>query len=84
VGRRVVRLDVRIVRECATFIQEGTPAGTMLARCYIARITGGALIHDGPEGPARAYPMDTLPAIMPVRIANQRALAACLKQRGGA
>ena len=42
------------------------------------------LIHDGPEGPARAYPMDTLPAIMPIRIANQRALDAYLKQRGRA
>jgi ADP-ribose pyrophosphatase YjhB (NUDIX family) len=53
--RKMTGLDVRIVREYATFIQEGTPTGTMLAHCYIARITGGALIHDGPEGPARAF-----------------------------
>lgn len=54
----------------------------MLAHCYIARVTGGSLIDDGPEGPARAYPLDALPAIMPIRVANQRALAAYLKQRG--
>jgi ADP-ribose pyrophosphatase YjhB (NUDIX family) len=82
--REMTRLDVRIVREYATFIQEGTPTGTVLAHCYIARATGGSLIHDGPEGPARAYPMDTLPAIMPIRIANQRALDAYLKQRSRA
>lgn len=54
----------------------------MLAHCYIARVTGGSLIDDGPEGPAQAYPLDALPAIMPIRVANQRALAAYLKQRG--
>lgn len=75
-------LEVTIVREFETFIQEGTPTGTMSAHCYIARVTGGALIQDGPEGPARAYPLDALPAIMPIRVANQRALAAYLKQRG--
>jgi ADP-ribose pyrophosphatase YjhB (NUDIX family) len=82
--REMTGLDVRIVREYATFIQEGTPTGTMLAHCYIARVTGGSVIHDGPEGPARAYPTDTLPAIMPIRVANQRALDAYLKQRGRA
>jgi len=75
-------LDVRIVREYATFIQEGTPTGTMLAHCYIARVTGGSLIPDGTEGPAGVYPLDELPAIMPIRVANQRALDAYLKQRG--
>lgn len=82
--REMTGLDVTIVREYATFIQEGTPTGTMLAHCYIARATGGLLIHDGPEGPARAYPLDALPAIMPIRVANQRALDAYLKQRGRA
>jgi ADP-ribose pyrophosphatase YjhB (NUDIX family) len=82
--REMTGLDVMIVREYATFIQEGTPTGTMLAHCYIARVTGGSLIHDGPEGPARAYSLDALPAIMPIRVANQRALDAYLKQRGPA
>jgi hypothetical protein len=38
---------------------------------------------DGPEGPARAYPPDALPAIMPVRVANQRVLEAYRRQREG-
>jgi ADP-ribose pyrophosphatase YjhB (NUDIX family) len=80
--REMTGLDVAIVREYATFIQEGTPTGTMLAHCYIARVTGGSLTHDGPAGPAALYPLDALPAIMPIRAANQRALDAYLKQRG--
>jgi hypothetical protein len=82
--REMTGLDVTIAGEYATFIQEGTPTGTMLAHCYIARVTGGSLIHNGPEGPVRAYPLDALPAIMPIRVANQRALDAYLKQRGRA
>jgi ADP-ribose pyrophosphatase YjhB (NUDIX family) len=82
--REMTGLEVTVVREYATFIQEGTPTGTMLAHCYIARVTGGSLIPDGPEGPARVYPLDALPAIMPIRVANQRALDAYLKQRGRA
>ena len=77
-------LETTIVREFVTFIQEGTPTGTMCAHGYIASVTGGALIDDGPEGPARAYPVHALPAIMPVRVANQRALAAYLQERGAA
>ena len=76
--------EVAIVREFVTFIQEGTPTGVMCAHGYIARVTGGALTDDGPEGPARTYPLDDLPAIMPIRVANQRALAAYLEQRGSA
>ena len=82
--REMTGLDVKILREYATFIQEGTPTGTMLAHCYLARATGGSLIHDGPEGPAGAYPLNALPPIMPIRVANQRALDAYLKQRGRA
>jgi ADP-ribose pyrophosphatase YjhB (NUDIX family) len=82
--REMTGLEATIVREFATFIQEGTPTGTMLAHCYIARVTGGALIHDGPQGPVRAYPLDALPAIIPIRVANQRALDAYLKQRSRA
>jgi ADP-ribose pyrophosphatase YjhB (NUDIX family) len=83
-AREMTGLDVTIVREYATFIQEGTPTGTMLAHCYIARVTGGSLLRDGPEGQVRAYPLDALPAIMPIRVANRRALDAYLKQRGRA
>jgi len=75
-------LEIAIVREFVTFIQEGTPTGTMRAHGYIARVTGGALTEDGPEGPARAYSLDALPAIMPIRVANQRVLDAYLEQCG--
>ena len=64
-----------------TFIQRGTPTGTMCAHGYLAAVTGGSLIDGGPEGAARAYPIDALPAIMPIRVANQRVLEAYLAQR---
>jgi hypothetical protein len=80
--REATGLDVSIDREFVTFIQEGTPTGIMLAHGYAAHVTGGALLDDGPEGPARAYPLHALPAIVPIRVANQRTLAAYLAQRG--
>jgi ADP-ribose pyrophosphatase YjhB (NUDIX family) len=79
--REMTGLDVVVVREFVTFIQEGTPTGTMCAHGYLARVIGGTLTGDGPAGPARAYPVDGLPAIIPVRVANQRVLAAYLRQR---
>jgi hypothetical protein len=48
---------------------------------YLARVTGGALRSDGPEGAAIVYPLDALPAIIPVRAANQRVLAVYLEGR---
>jgi ADP-ribose pyrophosphatase YjhB (NUDIX family) len=84
-GVRIVRektgLEVRITREFTTFIQDGTPTGTMCAHGYVAKITGGELLSDGPEGPAKAYAVDHLPAFVPIRIANQRALDEYLRQR---
>ena len=79
--RELTGLDVAIDGEFVTFIQEGTPTGVMLAHGYRARITAGSLIEDGPEGPARAYPRNALPKIMPIRVANQRVLEAYLAQR---
>jgi len=79
--REMTGLDVAIVREFVTFIQEGTPTGVMCAHGYLARVTGGSLLDDGPEGPARSYPLDALPAIIPIRAANQRTLDAYLAQR---
>lgn len=84
VVRELTGLSVAIDREFVTFIQDGTPTGTMLAHGYTARVTGGALLPDGPEGPARAYPLDDLPTIVAIRVANQRALAAYLDQRDDA
>ena len=80
-AREMTGLDVVIVREYFTFIQHGTPTGTMLAHCYLARVTGGSMLDAGPEGAVRAYPLDALPAIIPIRVANQRALDAYLEQR---
>ena len=79
--RELTGLDVLILREFITFIQEGTPTGTMCAHGYIARVAGGSLTDDGPSGPARIYPVDDLPHIVPIRVANQRVLAAYLSQR---
>jgi ADP-ribose pyrophosphatase YjhB (NUDIX family) len=76
-------LDVEIVREFTTFIQEGTPIGTMCAHGFVARITGGKLPFDGPEGPAKSYSLDDMPAIVPIRVANQRTLEEYLRQRNG-
>jgi ADP-ribose pyrophosphatase YjhB (NUDIX family) len=81
--REMTGLEVEVVRELVTFIQEGTPTGTMCAHGYLARVTGGVLT-DGPEGAARSYPRDRLPSIMPIRVANQRVLDAYLEQRQGA
>jgi ADP-ribose pyrophosphatase YjhB (NUDIX family) len=79
--RAMTGLDVAIVREFVTFIQRGTPTGTMNAHGFVARVTGGSLIEDGPEGPVRAYPLSALPRIIPIRVANQRTLDAYLEQR---
>ena len=81
--KEMTGLEVVVVREFVTFIQEGTPTGTMCAHGYVARVTGGALAH-GPEGTARAYARDALPSIMPIRVANQRVLDAYLEQCGEA
>jgi len=81
-AREMTGLDVAIVREFTTFIQQGTPTGTMCAHGYLARVTGGSLRDPGPEGPVRAYPVDSLPTIIPIRVANQRVLEAYLEQRG--
>jgi ADP-ribose pyrophosphatase YjhB (NUDIX family) len=84
---RIVRdktgLEVAIVREFTTFIQEGTPTGTMCAHGYVARVIGGTLLDQGPEGPTRAYAIAELPQLMPIRVANGRTLDAYLQQRAG-
>jgi hypothetical protein len=53
----------------------------MCAHGFIAKITGGELLADGPEGSAKAYAIDVLPAIVPIRVANQRTLDEYLRQR---
>jgi ADP-ribose pyrophosphatase YjhB (NUDIX family) len=80
-AREMTGFEVAIVREFVTFIQPGTPTGTMCAHGYLARVTGGSMLAEGPEGPVRAYPLGALPAIVPIRVANQRVLSAYLDQR---
>ena len=82
-AREMTGLEVVIVGEFVTFIQPGTPTGTMCAHGYLARVTGGSMLAEGPEGPVRAYPLGALPAIVPIRVANQRALSAYLDRRPG-
>jgi len=81
ISREKTGLDVVVEREFTTFIQHGTPTGTMCAHGYVARAVGGSLLLEGPEGPAIEYSLDALPRIVPVRVANQRALAAYLAYR---
>lgn len=59
----------------------GMPKGTMCAHGYVARFTGGELLVSGPEGPAKAYPLDDRPRVVPVRVANQRTLDEYWRQR---
>ena len=82
-AREMTGLEVAIVSEFVRFIQPGTPTGTMCAHGYLARVTGGSMLAEGPEGPVRAYPLGALPAIVPIRVANQRVLSAYLDQRPG-
>jgi hypothetical protein len=80
--REQTGLDVEVHHALNSFVQEGTPAGTIQMYPYVARVVGGDLSNGGAEGPARTYPVNELPAIVPVRVANQRALAAYLEWLG--
>ena len=40
---------------------------------FVARVEGGEL-REGDEGPPAVYALNDLPAIIPVRVANQRVL----------
>lgn len=81
VVRELTGLEVHIVEEFTTFVQRGTPTGVMLAHGYVARVTGGTLRRDGPEGPADVYPVERLPEVVPIRAANQRVLRDYLATR---
>jgi hypothetical protein len=50
---------------------------------FVARVEGGEL-REGDEGPPLVYALDALPAIIPVRVANQRVLDAYLARQVGA
>lgn len=73
-------LEIEVLSELTRFLQEGTPFGTAEMVGFVARATGGEL-RAGDEGPPVVYALDALPAIIPVRVANQRVLAAYLAAR---
>lgn len=81
--RELTGLEVELVREVETFIQPGTPTGTMRAHGYVASSVGGALLDVGPEGPVSVHHVDHLPEIVPVRVAIRRVLDGYLAQRAG-
>ena len=73
-------LEIELAGELTRFLQEGTPFGTAEMFGFVAKAIGGEL-REGDEGPPRVYPLDDLPAIIPVRVANRRVLAAYLDSR---
>ena len=77
-------LEVELVTELTRFLQEGTPFGPALMFGFLARAVGGDLRTDGREGPAAVYALDSMPAIIPIRAANQRVLDAYLGRQGQA
>ncbi len=80
--REQTGLDVEITERLVDFEQEGTPYGTAAMTGFVARVESGEL-REGDEGPPVVYALDDLPAIIPVRVANQRVLAAYLARRPG-
>jgi hypothetical protein len=80
-AREMTGFEVEIIKELVTFIQPGTPTGTMCAHGYLGRATGGSMLEGGPEGPVESYPLEALPGIVPIRLANQRVLAAYLEHK---
>jgi ADP-ribose pyrophosphatase YjhB (NUDIX family) len=81
-AREMTGFEVEVTEELVTFIQPGTPTGTMYAHGYVGRVTGGSMLAEGPEGPVKSYPLDALPGIVPIRLANQRVLAVYLERKG--
>lgn len=78
--REQTGLDVAITERLVEFEQEGTPYGIAAMSGFVARVEGGEL-REGEEGAPAVYALDDLPAIIPVRVANQRVLAEYLSRR---
>jgi ADP-ribose pyrophosphatase YjhB (NUDIX family) len=74
-------LEVEVVEELARFLQQGTPFGPVLNFGFVARAVGGKLRMDGDEGPAVGYSLENMPAIIPIRAANQRVLDSYVAKR---
>jgi ADP-ribose pyrophosphatase YjhB (NUDIX family) len=71
-------LVIDLVAELTRFLQDGTPYGPALMFGYTARAVGGTLT-EGDEGPPVIYALAKAPPMMPIRVANQRVLAAYLE-----
>jgi ADP-ribose pyrophosphatase YjhB (NUDIX family) len=78
--REQTGLHATITDRLVEFDQEGTPFGTAAMTGFVARVEGGELT-EGDEGPPAVYSLDDLPAIIPVRVANQRVLDAYLSSK---
>ena len=81
--REQTGLDVAITERLVDFEQEGTPYGTAAMTGFVARVEGGEL-REGDDGPPAVYALDDLPAIIPVRVANQRVLDVYLSRHHSA
>ena len=81
IAREQTGLGVDLIAEITHFLQQGTPYGPALMFGFRAVRVSGTLT-EGDEGPPAVYAPHEAPAIMPIRVANQRVLAAYLESRG--
>jgi ADP-ribose pyrophosphatase YjhB (NUDIX family) len=81
--REQTGLNVVLTERIIDFEQPGTPYGVAAMTGFVARVEGGEL-REGDEGPPLVYALDALPAIIPVRVANQRVLDGYLARQVGA
>ncbi|MGA9749394.1 MAG: NUDIX hydrolase [Nocardioides sp.] len=74
IARELTGLEVEITSKLPSFVQEGTPTGTMLAHGLVARPVGGSLLAQapGPDGPVTVHRWDELPDFVSVRVAIHR------------
>lgn len=76
--REQTGLEIAVLDDIARFTQPGTPLGTAVIVGVRAHSIGGTLLKRGTDGEVGLYAKDALPEIIPVRLANQRVLAAYL------
>ncbi|MGH3351931.1 MAG: NUDIX hydrolase [Nocardioides sp.] len=78
--RELTGLEVRLTGVVTSFVQPGTPTGTMQAHGFVATPVGGTLLEAGPEGPVTRHRTDALPELVSVRVAIRRVLDTYLAQ----
>ena len=67
-------VEVTIGGVFTTFIQEGTPTGTMFTHGYLARPTGGTLAASGADGHVSVHRVSDPPPLIPLRAVVRRVL----------